>query len=67
MVFLVNHKSKNTTYYLNSTLEIYEYYNSSLFSIYKEKSLLLIYTINYIKLNSLEKNMVNINFLIDGK
>lgn len=46
MVFIVNHKSKNTLSYPDSTSEIYIYHDRSLFSIYKEKSLLLIYIIN---------------------
>lgn len=43
------------------------YYDKSLFNIYKEESLLIIYIIDYFWLKVLKKSMVFFNMLIDNK
>lgn len=64
---IINHKLKNTRFYLNSAVKVYIYYKKLLFNIYKKKILLLIYTANHIKFNILEKNIVFFNMFINSK
>lgn len=63
----VNHKSKNTRFYLDSATGIHICYNRSFFNIYKEKNLPLVHIANHIELNIVGKSMVTFDVLVDGK
>lgn len=67
IAFTVNHKSKNTRFYLDSTIGVHICYNKSLFSIYKEKNLPFVCIADHIKLNIIGKSIVTFDVLVDGK
>lgn len=67
VAFIINHRSKNARFYLDSATKVYMYYKKLLFSIYKEQNLSLVYTANNIELNFLRKRMVILNMLVDTK
>lgn len=64
---MINFELKNMRFYLNFAVKIYKYYDKLWFSIYNIKNLLLIYTIDHIKLQILGKSMVSFNVFINGK
>lgn len=67
LALMVNHEPKNTRFYLYSAAEVHMCYTRSLFSIYKEKSSPLVCTTDHTEFNILEKSIVTLNVLVDGK
>ena len=67
VAFTVNHESKDIRLYLNSAAEVHMCYDRSLFSIYKERNLPLVRTVDHIELNVLGKVIVTLDMFIDGK
>ena len=63
----VNHKSKDTRFYLDSAAEVHMCYDRSLFSIYKEENSPPIRTTDHTELKVLGKGMVLLDVLVDGK
>lgn len=64
---MINHKLKNTRFYLNFNIKVYIYYEKLLFNIYKEKNSLFIYITVYIEFKILKKSMIIVNILISNK
>lgn len=63
----MNYKLNNTKFYLDSALKVNMYYDRLLFSIYNEKDLLFIYTVDHTKLRVLNKGTVTFDVLVNGK
>lgn len=67
MALIINYKSENTKFCLDFAIKIYMYYNRLLFSIYKKRYSLLIYTTDQTKHNDFKKNMITFNMLVNSK
>ena len=67
IAYSVNRGSKDTSFYLDSALEIYMYYDRLLFSIYNEENSPLVCTTDHAELVVLGKGTVTLDVLVNGK
>ncbi len=63
----VNHRSKDTRFYLDSASEVHMCYNKLLFSTYNKENSPPVRTADHAELIVLEKGTVTLDLLVDGK